>query len=142
VELESIGFDLRDVVGAAAEVVELKAAEKGLWLRRTIDPAIPVFLVGDPNRLRQVLINLLGNSLKFTETGGLEVRVEPDPGKAGPGKLRFAISDTGIGIAPDKVKAVFESFTQADTSTTRKYGGTGLGLTISKQLVELMGGRL
>jgi signal transduction histidine kinase/CheY-like chemotaxis protein len=140
VELESVCFDLRDIVAAAAEVVELKAAGKGLWLRQTIDPAIPVFRIGDPNRLRQVLINLLGNSLKFTETGGLEVRVETDPENAG--RLRFAISDTGIGIAPDKLQAVFESFTQADASTTRKFGGTGLGLTISKQLVELMGGRL
>jgi signal transduction histidine kinase/CheY-like chemotaxis protein/HPt (histidine-containing phosphotransfer) domain-containing protein len=142
VELEAIGFNLREVLAGAAEVVEAKASAKGLWLRQTIDPAIPVYLIGDPNRLRQVLINLLGNSMKFTESGGIEIRVEADPENGAAGRLRFAVSDTGIGIEPDKVNAVFESFTQVDASTTRKYGGTGLGLTISKQLVELMGGRL
>jgi signal transduction histidine kinase/CheY-like chemotaxis protein len=142
VELEAIGFDLRAVVAGVAEVVETKASAKGLWLRQTIHPAVPVYLIGDPNRLRQVLINLLGNSIKFTERGGLEIRVDPDPENKAPGRLRFAVADTGIGIEADKVNAVFESFTQADASTTRKYGGTGLGLTISKQLVELMGGRL
>jgi signal transduction histidine kinase/CheY-like chemotaxis protein/HPt (histidine-containing phosphotransfer) domain-containing protein len=142
VELEAIGFNLREVLAGAVEVVEAKASAKGLWLRQTIDPAVPVYLIGDPNRLRQVLINLLGNSMKFTESGGIEIRVDADPENGAAGRLRFAVSDTGIGIEPDKVNAVFESFTQVDASTTRKYGGTGLGLTISKQLVELMGGRL
>jgi signal transduction histidine kinase/CheY-like chemotaxis protein len=142
VEMEAIDFDLREVIAGAAEVVETAASARGLWVRRAIDPKVPAYLIGDPNRLRQVLINLLGNSIKFTERGGLEIRVEPDPEDESPGRLRFAIADTGIGIEPDKVKAVFESFTQADASTTRKYGGTGLGLAISKQLVELMGGRL
>ena len=103
---------------------------------------MPVFLNGDPNRLRQVIVNLLGNSIKFTEHGGLEVRVEPDPDRHRAGRLRFAISDTGIGIPAGKVDRIFESFSQADTSTTRKYGGTGLGLSISRQLVELMDGRI
>ena len=138
VEIEATPFDLREVVAGAVEVVEARAQAKGLWVRQTIDPATPVYLIGDPNRLRQILINLLGNSIKFTEQGGLDVRVESDT----PGQLRFAVSDTGIGIAPEKVDTVFERFTQADSSTTRKYGGTGLGLTISKQLVELMGGQI
>jgi signal transduction histidine kinase len=124
------------VVAGAIEVVERRVSAKGLWLRQIIDAAVPVYLRGDPNRLRQVLINLLGNSIKFTETGGLEVRVTLDPEDKAPGCLRFAVTDTGI--PADKVDSVFESFSQADASTTRKYGGTGLGLTISKQLVELM----
>jgi signal transduction histidine kinase/CheY-like chemotaxis protein len=142
VELEETPFDLADVIARAMEVVEVRSTAKGLTLRQAIAPGVPVFLAGDPNRLRQIVINLLGNSIKFTERGGLEVRVEPDPEDSRPGCLRFAISDTGIGIPADKVDQIFESFTQADSSTTRKYGGTGLGLTISRQLVELMGGRI
>ena len=145
VELENTELNLRDVIARAMEVVEARAAAKGLTLRATLAPAVPVALRGDPNRLRQILINLLGNSIKFTDKGSLTVHVEPDTGESGesiPGRLRFGVSDTGIGIAPDKVHTVFESFSQADTSTTRKYGGTGLGLTISKQLTELMGGRI
>jgi signal transduction histidine kinase/DNA-binding response OmpR family regulator len=142
VELEATEMDLRDVIARALEVVEARAAAKGLQVRQTIAPAVPVHLTGDPNRLRQVIINLLGNSIKFTDKGGLEVRVEPDPEDGGPGHLRFGVTDTGIGIPQEKLGLIFESFSQADSSTTRKYGGTGLGLTISKQLVELMGGRI
>ncbi len=142
VELEATDFDLEDVVARAMEVVDVRVAAKGLWLRCTIAPDVPRYLIGDPNRLRQILINLLGNSIKFTEHGGLEVKVEPDPDNPEPGRLRFAITDTGIGIPEDKVRLIFESFTQVDSSTTRRYGGTGLGLTISKQLVELMDGRI
>jgi signal transduction histidine kinase/CheY-like chemotaxis protein len=142
VELEQLEFDLREVIARAMEVVEIRAAAKGLWLRQVIAPGVPVHLIGDPDRLRQIIINLLGNSIKFTDHGGLEVRVEPDPGDCRQGRLRFAISDTGIGIPADKLGSIFESFTQADSSTTRKYGGTGLGLTISRQLVELMDGRI
>jgi signal transduction histidine kinase/CheY-like chemotaxis protein len=137
VELESIDFDLRDVVARAMEVVEGRSSAKGLYLRRAIAPEVPNYLTGDPNRLRQVIINLLGNSIKFTEQGGLEVLVALDDGR-----LRFGIRDTGIGIPAGKLSSIFESFTQVDASTTRKYGGTGLGLTISKQLVELMHGRI
>lgn len=142
VELESTEFDLREVIDRAMEVVEGRASAKGLTLRKSVAAGIPFYLAGDPNRLRQVMINLLGNSIKFTEKGGLQVIVEQDPGRNDPGCLRFAVQDTGIGIAPEKLSTVFESFTQADSSTTRKYGGTGLGLTISKQLVELMDGRI
>jgi signal transduction histidine kinase/CheY-like chemotaxis protein/HPt (histidine-containing phosphotransfer) domain-containing protein len=142
VELEAVDFDLREVVVRALEVVEVRSAAKGLFLRQSIARGIAVFLIGDPNRLRQVIINLLGNSIKFTEHGGLDVRVEPDPEDSRPGCLRFAISDSGIGIPEDKVDRIFESFSQADSSTTRRYGGTGLGLTISRQLVELLGGRI
>jgi CheY-like chemotaxis protein/HPt (histidine-containing phosphotransfer) domain-containing protein len=142
VELEAVDFDLREVVDRALEVIEVRSAAKGLFLRRSIARGIPVFLIGDPNRLRQVIINLLGNSIKFTEHGGVDVRVEPDPEDSRPGCLRFAISDTGIGIPEDNVRRIFESFAQAESSTTRKYGGTGLGLTISRQLVELLGGQI
>ena len=142
VELERIGFDLAEVITRAMEVVEVRASAKGLYLRQSIAPGVQVRLIGDPNRLRQVIINLLGNSIKFTEQGGLEVRVETDPAGSEPGRLRFAIVDTGIGIPQNKLGTIFESFSQADASTTRKYGGTGLGLTISKHLVELMEGRI
>jgi CheY-like chemotaxis protein len=142
VELEAVALDLRDVIARAMEVIEIRTKAKGLALSKTIAPQVPVHLIGDPNRLRQVLVNLLGNSVKFTDRGGLEVRVEPDPEDTRPGALRFAVSDTGIGIPEDKVGLVFETFTQADSSTTRQYGGTGLGLSISKQLVERMGGRI
>ena len=142
VELETAPFDLRQVILRAMEVIDGRATAKGLGLEQHIAPGIPVYLTGDPNRLRQVIINLLGNSIKFTGQGHLEVRVEQDPEDACPGCLRFAVSDTGIGIPEEKLAAVFESFSQADSSTTRKYGGTGLGLTISRQLVELMGGRI
>lgn len=142
VELEITELDLHDVISRAMEVVEGRVRNKGLWLRSFIAPDVPTRLMGDPNRLRQILINLLGNAIKFTEQGGIEVRVIPDPEDARPGRLRFAVSDTGIGIPKDKLGTIFESFSQADSSTTRKYGGTGLGLTISKQLVELMDGRI
>lgn len=142
VELERTEFSLPEVIARAMEVVEIRASPKGLSLSQTTGPDVPARLVGDPNRLRQILINLLGNSIKFTDKGGLDVRVERDPEAGGEGNLRFAISDTGIGIPAEKLGAIFESFTQADSSTTRRYGGTGLGLTISKQLVELMGGRI
>ena len=142
VDLETARLDLREVISRALEVIEGRAKAKGLMLEQRISMGIPVYLTGDPNRLRQILINLLGNSIKFTERGRLQVSVEQDPEDPRPGCLRFAVSDTGIGIPEDKLSRVFESFTQADSSTTRKYGGTGLGLTISRQLAELMGGRI
>jgi signal transduction histidine kinase/DNA-binding response OmpR family regulator len=142
IDLEATAMDLRDVIARAMEVVEGRAKAKGLSLRQMIASPVPVHLVGDPNRLRQIIINLLGNSIKFTDRGGLDVRVELDPDDDRPGRLRFGISDTGIGIPEDKLGLIFESFSQADSSTTRRYGGTGLGLAISKRLVELMGGRI
>jgi signal transduction histidine kinase/DNA-binding response OmpR family regulator len=138
-ELEQVNFELRDVIARAFEVIEIRATQKGLQLLREVSPDVPAYFVGDPNRLRQVMINLLGNSLKFTEHGSLTVRVEWD---GQPGYLRFAVADTGIGIPQDKLGRIFESFSQADSSTTRKYGGTGLGLNISKRIVERMGGRI
>src|SRR5262249_10905116 len=107
VELESIDFDLREVIASALEVVEHRARTKNLWLRQSIHPDVPVYLIGDPGRLRQVLVNLLGNSIKFTENGGLEISVYLDPGGESAGRLRFAVTDTGIGIKPDKVETVF-----------------------------------
>jgi signal transduction histidine kinase/DNA-binding response OmpR family regulator len=142
IELESARMNVREVIAGAIEVVQFRAQAKGLATNARVDERVPQFLMGDPTRLRQVIINLLGNGLKFTERGGLEVRLEPDPNDDRPGRWRFAVVDTGIGIPADRVDAVFESFTQVDSSTTRKYGGTGLGLTISKQLVELMDGRI
>jgi len=121
-------------------MVAVRAQEKGLALVCEIAPNVPNDLVGDPTRLRQVLLNLLGNAIKFTESGEVALRVTPDGDTSIPGALRFTISDTGIGIPDEKLGAVFERFTQADSSTTRRYGGSGLGLTISKRLVELMGG--
>jgi CheY-like chemotaxis protein/HPt (histidine-containing phosphotransfer) domain-containing protein len=107
-----------------------------------IAPNVPTDLVGDPTRLRQVLLNLLGNAIKFTQSGEVSLRVEPDANPSVPTALRFTISDTGIGIPGEKLGHVFERFTQADSSTTRRFGGSGLGLTISKRLVELMDGRI
>ena len=140
--LEAIDFELADVVGRATELIRVRALEKGLAVTSAIAPELPPWFIGDPTRLRQILLNLLGNSMKFTGQGSLHIAVQPDPDDHTPGSLRFAIRDTGIGIPADKLTSIFENFTQADTSTTRKYGGTGLGLSISRQLVELMNGRL
>ena len=142
IELEHAALDVREVVSRAVEVIEARARAKSLAVEVHISPQIPDFLTGDPNRLRQILVNLLGNSIKFTEQGRLEVRVDQDPEDPRPGGLRFAIADTGIGIPEEKISRIFESFSQADSSTTRKYGGTGLGLSIARQLTELMGGRI
>jgi PAS domain S-box-containing protein len=141
-ELEQTGFSLTDLMEKVTEMVAVRAHEKGLALVCEIAPTVPTDLVGDPTRLRQVLLNLLGNAIKFTESGEVVLRVMPDVDSTVVGALQFTISDTGIGIPSEKLGAVFEQFTQADSSTTRKYGGSGLGLTISKRLVELMGGRI
>lgn len=141
-ELERTGFSLSDLVEKVREVVAIPAHEKKLELVCEVASGVPNGLIGDPTRLRQVLLNLLGNAIKFTEFGEVALRVTPDVDAAVPGALRFAISDTGIGIPAEKLDAVFERFTQADSSTTRRYGGSGLGLTISKRLVELMGGAI
>ena len=141
-ELERTGFSLNDLLEKVTEMVAVRAHEKGLALVCEIAPKVPTDLVGDPTRLRQVLLNLLGNAIKFTESGEVALRVTSDTDSSVPGALRFTISDTGTGIPGEKLGAVFERFTQADLSTTRKFGGSGLGLTISKRLVELMGGRI
>ena len=139
-ELERTGFSLNDLLEKVREMVAVRAHEKGLALVCEIAPEVPGDLIGDPTRLRQVLLNLLGNAIKFTESGEVALRVTPTTNSSAPGVLRFTISDSGIGIPGEKLGAVFERFTQADSSTTRRYGGSGLGLTISKRLVELMGG--
>ncbi|MDQ6618967.1 MAG: PAS domain S-box protein [Pseudomonadota bacterium] len=141
-ELERTRFSLTDLLGKVTEMVAVRAREKGLVLLSDIAADVPCDLVGDPTRLRQVLLNLLGNAVKFTETGDIALLVTKDASSPDAAVLRFMISDTGIGIPDEKLSAVFERFTQADSSTTRRYGGSGLGLTISKRLVELMGGRI
>ncbi len=140
-EMEHIPFDLCDVAETAASVIGVQAAEKGLELLYRIKPGTPTELLGDPDRLRQVFINLLGNAVKFTEVGQVLLSIEQLNDQA-EGNLLISVSDTGVGIPQDKLGKVFESFSQADASTTRRYGGTGLGLTISKRLVELMGGTM
>jgi PAS domain S-box-containing protein len=143
--LEEVAFDLRDILGDTLKALALRAQGKGLELACHIAPEVPSALIGDPGRLRQVIVNLVGNAVKFTEQGEVVVEVKTEEGvlaKARETLLRFSVTDTGIGIAPEKQRAVFEAFSQADSSTTRKYGGTGLGLTISAQLVQMMGGRI
>ena len=141
-DLDIADFDLNDLVQRAAELVAVRASEKNLELAYQIQPDVPTSLVGDPNRLRQVLLNLLGNAIKFTDQGEVVLRVECDPKADGPGNLLFTVRDTGIGIPEDKLAVIFERFTQVDSSMTRPYSGTGLGLTISRRLVERMGGRM
>src|SRR5271155_2908697 len=141
-ELEETDFDLSELIGRVLELTRMRASSKGLEIGSVLAEGLPRMLVGDPLRLRQILLNLLGNAMKFTESGGVDVEVNQDPEDATPGALLFCVKDSGIGIPPDKLASIFENFSQADSSTTRKYGGTGLGLAISKQLVELMGGRI
>jgi PAS domain S-box-containing protein len=141
-ELERTGFSLKDHLEKVMEMVAARGHEKGLSLVCEIAPNVPNDLIGDPARLRQVLLNLLGNAIKFTQSGEVSLRVAPDANPSVPTALRFTVSDTGIGIPAEKLDRVFERFTQADSSTTRRFGGSGLGLTISKRLVELMGGRI
>ena len=141
-ELEIIDFNLRSAVEDAAETLAVKTEEKGLELLCRIDPDVPAVVMGDPGKLRQVLLNLVGNAVKFTETGEILIHCRLRRRMDDRVRLQFSVSDTGIGIAPGKIATIFESFRQADGSTTRKYGGTGLGLSISKHYAEMMGGRM
>ncbi|MEO5864143.1 MAG: response regulator, partial [Nitrospiraceae bacterium] len=141
-ELESVPLNLADLVDKIAEMMAIRANAKSLELVAFVHPDVPRYVMGDPTRLRQVLVNLVGNAIKFTERGEVIVRIDPSRGEAGSGRLRFSVSDTGIGIPPDKIETIFESFTQVDSSTTRKYGGTGLGLSISRRIAELMGSHM
>ena len=143
-DLDYEAFDLRETVGDAAKLLALRAAEKGLELAFDITSEVPASLVGDAGRLRQILLNVLGNAVKFTDKGEVVLHVSTEPSDDGPGRsnLHFTVTDTGIGIPADKLEHIFEAFTQADSSTTRRFGGTGLGLAIARRLVELMGGRL
>src|SRR5262245_19567605 len=141
-DLDPIAFRLRDSLGETMKGLALRAQSKSLELACHVMADVPDAVVGDPSRLRQVLVNLVGNAIKFTETGEVVVRVAKESIWDGGCELHVSVQDTGIGIPRDKLATVFEAFTQADGSTTRKYGGTGLGLTISTKLVEMMGGRL
>jgi signal transduction histidine kinase len=140
-ELERVPFNLETVIDDAVELADVKARAKKLALFSILAPNLSLNLLGDPTRLRQVLINLLGNAVKFTDSGEVVLSVKNRP-SGNPGEIEFQISDTGIGIPSDKLETIFQSFAQADPSTTRKYGGTGLGLQISKRIVEAMGGNL
>ena len=153
-ELEELDFSLRDCVGKTGQALAVRAAEKDLELACRVDPELPDTFRGDAGRLRQVLVNLAGNAIKFTERGevvievGRATRCEPDAetgeDSVAPDSmvLHFSVRDTGIGISPEVQARLFEPFVQADASTTRRYGGTGLGLAISRQLVKLMHGRI
>ncbi len=142
VELEQIEFDVADLAHRAADLLALEASEKGVELFAHVDPGLPKSLKGDPTRIRQIAINLLGNGLKFTEKGSVCLRITQVSEEDGKHRLRFEIQDTGAGIPEDKISRLFKSFSQVDSSTTRVYGGTGLGLSISKRLVDLMDGEI
>lgn len=141
-ELENIPFDPRDLVMKTVEIMSIRAKEKNLSLTCKISQDVPGTVTGDPARLRQILINLIGNSVKFTEAGGISVHVQPSSVSEDAPELLFTVEDTGIGIPQDKLETIFDKFSQADSSTTRRYGGTGLGLSICRRLVEMMGGRI
>jgi len=141
-ELENIDFDLREMLDEFVEMLALRAQQKGLSFFCRLAPNAPTLLNGDPGRLRQILLNLTGNALKFTATGQVEVRISLEGEIDGLPTLRFEVRDTGIGIPPEKVGLLFQAFQQADVSTTRKFGGTGLGLAISKRLAEMMNGQI
>jgi len=141
-ELETVDFSLRDSLSETLKVLAMRAHEKGLELACHIPPDVPDALVGDPGRLRQVIVNLVGNAIKFTERGEVVVRIKTESLTDDEAVLHFAVADTGIGIPKEKQSVIFEAFSQVDSSTTRKYGGTGLGLAISSRLVEMMGGRI
>jgi two-component system, sensor histidine kinase and response regulator len=141
-DIDSIDFNLRDSMGDTMKTLSLRAHEKGLELAWEVQPDVPDHLIGDPGRLRQIIINLTGNAIKFTHAGEVVAYVAAESITDEHVQLYFTITDTGIGIPSDKQAAIFEAFTQADGSTTRKYGGTGLGLSISSRLVERMGGKI
>jgi len=142
VDLEELNFDLRDCIEGAMKTLALRADEKGLELLCDVATNTPSAVLGDPGRLRQILINLIGNAVKFTPAGEVALRVHEELIEDQASTLHFCVSDTGVGIAPDKLTSIFDSFNQADTSTTREFGGTGLGLSISRRLVEMMGGKI
>ena len=141
-ELENQSFDLRNCIEESLDLLASKAIEKGLELAYLFDPQTPSTIVGDVTRLRQILVNLVGNAVKFTEVGEVVVSVTAQQVESPFYKIQFAVKDTGIGIAPERMDRLFQSFSQVDSSTTRQYGGTGLGLVISKRLCEMMGGTM
>ncbi len=141
-DLDSTEFNLRDCIALTLKMLSVRGQQKSLELTSDISPEVPSLVVGDLSRLRQILINLLGNAIKFTERGKVGLRVAVDSRTPDGLRLHFEVSDTGVGIAPEKQKLIFDAFSQADGSTARRFGGTGLGLTISSRLVELMGGTI
>jgi len=141
-DLETVTFSLRESLVQTVKSLKRSAQEKGLDLHWQVDPQVTDQVASDPVRLRQIIVNLVGNAIKFTDSGGVTLSVHKESQDAGNMIVRFSVKDTGIGIPPEKQKEIFSSFTQADNSMTRKYGGTGLGLTISRRLVELLGGRI
>ncbi|MCH2222686.1 MAG: ATP-binding protein, partial [Dechloromonas sp.] len=141
-EFESLAFSVQDVVLEAVRVLAVSAHKKGLELIADVRPDVPARIVGDPTRLRQVVINLIGNAIKFTEAGEVVIKIEVDQQKDHSVFLRFSVRDTGMGVPADKQQAIFEAFSQADVSTTRRFGGTGLGLAICARLVQLMDGKI
>ncbi len=142
VALSEIDFDLDENLGDTMRSLAIRAEDKGLELACRIRPDVPIFLRGDPDRLRQVVVNLVGNAIKFTHKGEVVLDVSREPVHNGHVVLHVAVSDTGIGIPPEKQRAIFEMFEQADTTMTRRFGGSGLGLAIASRLVELMQGRI
>src|SRR5512133_99127 len=142
IELELADFDLRSVITDTIKLLQLPARKKGVKLSMTMDSDVPTVLKGDSGRLRQIITNLIGNAIKFTPEGSVTLHIRKDSEDGHSVTLRFLVRDSGIGIATGKLEQIFDPFTQADSSTTRKYGGTGLGLTISKKLAELMGGSI
>ena len=142
IDFEMIDFDLRETMEMTMKTLAFRADEKGLELLCDVAPEVPEVIRGDSTRLRQIVVNLIGNAIKFTDAGEVALNVSPVQSEGGDRMLHFTVSDTGVGIPADKQKAIFEPFTQADTSTTRKYGGTGLGLSISIRLVAMMAGKM
>ncbi|MGB6091709.1 MAG: ATP-binding protein [Candidatus Binataceae bacterium] len=140
--LESAEFDLRESIANTIDALEIRSREKGITLTCEIAPEVPALATGDALRLRQILFNIVGNAIKFTERGTVALRVTLVAAADRARAIRFAVTDTGIGIPPDRIQQIFEEFTQVDSSTTRKYGGTGLGLAIANRLVHLMGGSI
>jgi PAS domain S-box-containing protein len=142
IDLEALDFDLRDSLESTLKTLAVRADEKGLELLCEVAPEVPEVVRGDSSRLRQIVVNLVGNAIKFTDSGEIAVKVQVEARDGTECVCRFTVADTGVGIPEDKRELIFKPFSQADTSTTRKYGGTGLGLTISTRLVEMMGGKI
>jgi signal transduction histidine kinase len=141
-QLEETPLSIPALIDESLKSLAVMAAKKGLELRQEVDCDLPLMLIGDPTRLRQVLLNLLNNAIKFTQKGFIEVKAAIQGQQTGAVIVRFSVTDTGIGISVAQQDVIFEAFRQADSSTTRHYGGTGLGLSISRRLVRLMGGEL
>jgi len=141
-QLEIIPFRIRICLRDAVRTVSMRAQEKGLDLTYRVDDVVPEYVMGDPGRLRQIILNLLSNAIKFTERGEIALEVALEAKTEETVNIHIQVRDTGIGVAADKQRSIFDAFSQADGSTTRRYGGTGLGLSISRQLVEMMNGRV